>query len=160
VRLGPELREVLESGDLAHDALVQAIRAFDSFEVRDSGSLVCWLSRIVENTVRMAWRRHARRRSYFRSGLRSEPFELEHAEDTADPVANACDRELGDRIETAIRALPEERREALLLRNYAGASWETVGRLLGRRSPGAARMLHTRALLDLRRMLDAPDEPL
>ncbi len=52
IRLGDELRRNLESGDVLHEALIEAIRSFHQFDARDEASLIHWLAKIVENCSR------------------------------------------------------------------------------------------------------------
>ena len=54
-----------------------------------------------------------------------------------------------------LERLPEEYRELILLRNYAGASWESVAEETGRPSAAAARMMHARALVELGKLVRA-----
>jgi DNA-directed RNA polymerase specialized sigma24 family protein len=56
-------------------------------------------------------------------------------------------------MDDSLAELEEAHREVLLLRHYAGASWERTAELMGHPSPDAARMLHARALNALRKSL-------
>ena len=47
----------------------------------------------------------------------------------------------------------EQYRELILLRNYAGASWESVAEETNRPSAAAARMMHARAVVELGKLL-------
>jgi DNA-directed RNA polymerase specialized sigma24 family protein len=58
-------------------------------------------------------------------------------------------------VEACLAELPEEYRELILLRNYAGASWESVAEETGRPSAAAARMMHARAMVELGKLVRA-----
>jgi len=54
----------------------------------------------------------------------------------------------------AIERLSDEDRELILLRNYAGSSWDTVARLTGRPTPDAARVAHKQVIVRLSRLME------
>ena len=54
----------------------------------------------------------------------------------------------------ALAELPAERREVIMLRNFKQLDWEEIAQKM-ERSPAAARMLWTRALAQLRPLLEA-----
>jgi DNA-directed RNA polymerase specialized sigma24 family protein len=56
-------------------------------------------------------------------------------------------------VQAALAQLSERHRELILLRDYAGSSWEAIADELGLPSPDAARMLHARALVKLGALL-------
>jgi DNA-directed RNA polymerase specialized sigma24 family protein len=56
-------------------------------------------------------------------------------------------------LETCVAELSEELRELIILREYAGASWEEIAKETGRPSPDAARMMHGKAMLELSKLL-------
>jgi len=165
LRLSPALRARMESGDLVHDALIAAIRGLSNFEVRDEGSLANWLARVVENTVRKAARHdralkrdvaQERALDHVRAGIASGSVRFQAAAEGPSPSEVVAELETAERIEAALGRLSEEHREVILLRNWAGASWEGVAEALDRPSPDAARMLYGRALLELRKALEPP----
>ena len=156
LRMGPGLRAHVESGDILQETFAAAIRSLESFEPRDEASLIHWLSRIAENRLRTAWDRlHAAKRDVRRS-VSMETLTAGDESQAWEPTARgkgAID-ELSDAewiavMEDCIHELPERQREAILLRNYSEASWQTVADTLSLASPDAARMCHKRALADL-----------
>jgi RNA polymerase sigma-70 factor (ECF subfamily) len=159
VRLGQGLRGAMDSGDVLQETFAAAVKDFERFEVRDEGGLIHWLARIAENRIRAA-ARHARadkrdrgREVPLDDGSPSAPVSLEpHARELS-PLDAMAEAEQAALIEAALAALPEERREVIVLREWAGATWETVAALTGRPSPGSARMLHARAMLQLAALL-------
>src|SRR5258708_1296039 len=132
-----------DAEDLAHDALVKAIRAYERFDPQ-RGDASAWLWRIVVNTApgrnRIATRRHLaweRRRDL----ARAEP--IVPVEDLA--VAGLEDADLI----AAVRRLPVRSRVVIALRYGADLDFEMVGSELGISAAGA-RMAHGRALNQLR----------
>ncbi|QDU68410.1 RNA polymerase sigma factor [Engelhardtia mirabilis] len=147
-RLGPGLRRELESGDVVQETLIEVLRNFDHFELRDERSFVRWVSTIVENRLRQDARffgalRRDRRRDVELGG--------EGAGATADPSDGAEGpstlAEKGELLERArvARAALSPRHIEVLDRRDAGESWATVAADMGLASADAARMLHARA---------------
>jgi DNA-directed RNA polymerase specialized sigma24 family protein len=71
------------------------------------------------------------------------------AGDATAPLERLSENEQVAIVENCIRQLSEEYRELIILRDYAGASWESVAAQTGRPSAAAARMMHARALVEL-----------
>ena len=141
LRLGARLRKMVDSGDILEEAFRAAVRSLDSFEMREEASLINWLSRLVERQIIAAPDYHGEKK---RDELR-QPLPLE---------ATASEEEQRI-VEACLQELAEEYRELILLRNYAGASWETVAEETGLPSPAAARMAHARAMLELSKLVRA-----
>ena len=157
LRMGRDLRRSVDSGDILQDTFFAAIRSFETFEVRDEASLINWLSKLAERQILTAAARYgAGKRDKKREVLLSEagsdgeesvPFELEAS--THAPLENLSEAEQTTIVENCIHELPDDVRELIILRDYAGASWETVAHDTGRPSAAAARMMHARALIEL-----------
>ena len=159
LRMGRDLRRSVDSGDILQDTFIAAVRSFETFEVRDEASLINWLSKLAERQILTAAAHYgARKRDKKREVLMSEaagrsdgedsvPFELEAS--TRAPLEHLSGVEQTAIVEACIHELPEDARELIILRDYAGASWDTVARETGRPSAAAARMMHARALIEL-----------
>ena len=158
LRMGRDLRRSVDSGDILQETFIAAVRSFQTFEVRDEASLINWLSKLAERQILTAAARYsARKRDKRREVLLSEaavgseddsvPFELEAS--TRAPLEHLSTEEQTAIVESCIHELPEEVRELIILRDYAGAAWDTVARETGRPSAAAARMMHARALIEL-----------
>jgi len=159
-RLGARLRAHLESGDLMQDALLEALRGLERFEMRDESSLIRWLAQLVEHriTARASYHAAAKRDGPLvpLEGERAgEPGTLDLAAREAGPATEIQSRESRQAVQSALAELPERQREIVLLRDYAGASWEEVAEAAGAPSAAAARMLHARALVKLGELLRA-----
>jgi RNA polymerase sigma-70 factor (subfamily 1) len=162
LRLGQNLRSLVDSGDILQETFAQAVQLIDGFEMRDDASLIHWLSRLAERQIIAAADRHTARK---RDRAREVPLvrrpqestdclpELALPVDTNVPSEGLSKAEQVEIVEECIRELSEEHRELVILHNYAGASWETVAIQTNRPSADAARMMHARALIELGRLV-------
>lgn len=158
LRLGAALRRRLDSGDILQETFLAAVRNFSRFELRDEASFINWLAVLAENQIRDAHDYHiAQKRSMDRQVPlefvdRSGPIGIDPVAAGLSPEGAAERAEEVARIEAAIERLPPEHRELILLRDYAGASWEVIAEHTGRPSPDAARMVHAKAMVQLARL--------
>jgi RNA polymerase sigma-70 factor (ECF subfamily) len=158
-RMGRELRLSLDSSDLLQEAMIQAIRGFDQFEARDEHALLAWFARIVENRIRNA-------ADYHRADKRDRKNEvvLEHLrtsgatcgappeppDQRTQPFENLARKERADVVAECLAELPERRRRIVELRNKERRSWEEIAEELGAASAQSARMLYSRAMVELK----------
>jgi RNA polymerase sigma-70 factor (ECF subfamily) len=142
-RLGPKLREQVESGDVLQDAYLAAHAAFAGFEYTDDGAFLRWLCRIIENRIRDL-------RDHFEARKR-QPVELPQDNPTG-PITALDRAEQREKIARALDRLSEDHRHVLLLRYFEGLSAEETALLMGR-SAGAVRKLTARALAELGKQL-------
>jgi len=130
-----------DAEDATERTFLAALRALPEF--RDEGATFrAWLFRIAHNTLANALRSRSRRRT------EPLPEDLQRAAPDADPaqlVARADERR---RILAAVRRLPDDRRQVILLRFVDGLSTREIAQVLDR-SPGAVRVLQHRALREL-----------
>lgn len=164
LRMGAHLRRMVDSGDILQETFIAAIRSFENFEMREEASLINWLSRLAERQIIAAADYHSakkrdQRRNVNISGAildsQSVRIPLPAPDDATRPIGKAERSEEQQIVEECMEQLPEEYRELILLRNYAGASWEAVAEETGRPSAAAARMMHARALLELGKLVRA-----
>lgn len=161
IRLGPGMRRWLESGDIVQETYQALLRDLGRLELEHGDDLVQWLARVATNRIRD---QHDRMRAQKRDPEREHALEDDAvsqaapaaglaAEDTA-PPDGAMRREVREILDDAIADLSQEYREAILLRDFCGASWEQVARELGRESVHAAQQLHQRAWIKVRRLAE------
>jgi RNA polymerase sigma-70 factor (ECF subfamily) len=117
------------------------------FEPRHEGAFLAYLRRIVLNAVRDELRRAARR-----------PARAELGETLLQPgpsvVEQAIGRETVEAYEAALATLPEEQREAVIMRVEFGYTYPEIAEALGKPSANAARMAVSRALLRIAEVMD------
>lgn len=128
--VGRFVRDQDQAFDLAQEAFIKAYRALGNF--RGESAFYTWLYRIAVNTAKNQLVADAR--SGYSVSLNSgggdesdEPLpEPEALRDHASPEDIAASQELEAEIRTAIRALPEDLRTALTLREMEGLSYEEI----------------------------------
>ena len=154
-RLGYRLRELMESNDILQETFVHATRNFHRFEPIDDRSLINWLARIAETTIMGQAKYHRAVKRHCPVAmlpLDNEDSEL-IASNTGAPLEEMARRERAEWVHACIWKLPRQYREILILRHYAGLSWHQIASTHGRPSSDAARMMHAKAVLELRREL-------
>jgi RNA polymerase sigma-70 factor (ECF subfamily) len=160
-RMGPKLRAQVESADIAQEALIEALQSLERFEDRGEASLIRWLATIVQNRIGARAKyfgaeRRAAAGSAQPIGESSGSFaRIDPASAGASPSLEVRRAEEASLVEACLHELSEDYRELILLRDYAGASWEEVAEAAGAKSPDAARMMHSRARTQLGRLLAA-----
>jgi RNA polymerase sigma-70 factor (ECF subfamily) len=144
-----------DAEDAVQEALVRAWRAWPS--LRDAGAARAWLLRITVNVCRN-WQA-----GHFGTHQRStEPLNAADAP-TPHPALVGCGP--GDSghavaldLRSAVRQLPEELRQIVALRFYAGMDSTEIGAALDLPPPTVRTRLR-RALVQLRQRLGASDDP-
>lgn len=147
-RLGPRLRQRLESRDILQVTLMRAFEGLDRFEGSGSRSLMAWLGTIAQAEI-------CDQADYYGRAKRDLGRE-ETFDSGVDPVARQVQSEVSrlqlesdlERLAEAIDGLSDEQREVVLLRTYEELPFKEVGARMGR-SADACRMLYTRALTKL-----------
>ncbi len=153
IRLGPRLRQAVESTDLAQEAMLQAFRSFDRFERGGNAEFLRWLSRIVTNTIRREARSLSTQRRDRERETRLEADPPEARGSAGTPSGGAAAAERREIVNDCLAELSERHREIILLRDYVGVPWSDLVGELGLASKGAAHMLYARATQALGRRL-------
>jgi RNA polymerase sigma factor (sigma-70 family) len=141
-RLPHWARDLADTSDLVQMTALDAFRQLDHFEVRGDGALQAYLRQALMNRVRNELRRLARKPA---------PSVLDSAlpEAGLSPLEAAMQQEKLDRYAAALERMQPEERDAVIGRIEFGLSYQELAELLGKRSPDAARMAVTRAVLKL-----------
>jgi RNA polymerase sigma-70 factor, ECF subfamily len=133
-----ELGDHHDAEDATERTFLSALAAIPRY--RETGATFrAWLFRIARNAVSNA--RRSRRRG------RTEPLppDLHAVAPDSDPAGLVARAEEMRRVLGALKKLPDERRQVILLRFVDGLTAAEIGVVL-ERSPGAARVLLHRAL--------------
>jgi len=150
-----------DPSDLVQDALLKAVLRFDQFRGASDAELAGWLRQILARCLadfvrryRTGGRRTGREQSLDRLlDQSSQVLEQIAAADGPSPSASAERRDLGVVLSDALADLSEDYREVIVLHHLEGLGWDEVARGMGR-TVGAVRMLWTRALKQLRPLID------
>ena len=153
LRLAPVLLgDAAAAEDLTQEVFLRVYRGLKRF--RGDSSYKTWIYRITLNTasnLRKSWARKARRRHVplheAPAGTGRAPDET-LAEASADPERIAASSQIGRRVQAALDELPEEFREAVVLRDVEGLAYLEIAETL-RVSVGTvkSRIARGRALL-------------
>ena len=146
-RLPGYARGTAETDDLVQLTLIRALDRLGTFEVRREGAFLAYLRSIFLNAVRDEIRRWGR-----------SPGSDEVKADLKDGAPSAVEGILGkeklERYERALARLPEDHRQAVLMRVEFGLSYQRIAEALERPSANAARMTVSRALARLAEAID------
>jgi RNA polymerase sigma-70 factor, ECF subfamily len=162
--LGEGLRARVAASDLVQETFLEAGAVFERFNGDSEEELLRWLTRILENKLGNAVKRHLEsakravcrevRLSVADDGQTWEGF-MEDAGPSPSDVLAAKEEEA--RIRAAVLQLPDDYRRVIDLRVHQALSYDDVGREMSRTAE-AARKLFVRAVDDLRLRMRADDQ--
>jgi len=150
-RLPRAARDLSQTDDLVQISMLRALEHLEGFEPRYKGSFHAYLRRIVINQVRDEIRRASHR-------PRLEELSDDLAGGWPSPLEETATRQSLDAYEAALERLPERTREAVALRLELGLGYEEIATRIGSPSPNAARMLITRALVQMAEEMHGTEE--
>ncbi len=140
------LQDTDRAADLFQEAFLRLHRNRHNFDPRRS--FAAWFYTIANNLVRDELR--------MKRGIQFEAIEVEDtlpASGEATPEESRAMTEIGEKVDRALKVLPEPQREVLLLSRFEGLSHKEIAEIAGR-SQVAVRQLLYRALQNLRRQLN------
>ena len=128
--IGRMVRDTDLVQDIAQETFIRAYRALHQF--RGEAQFYTWLYRIAVNTAKKALMDLKRSPIVYEGALRSnededETFRVGHEpinEETPETVLAA--REIAQAVNAAMEALPEDLRQAVILREIEGLSYEEI----------------------------------
>lgn len=146
-----------EARDLTQETFLRAFQSIGSF--RGDASLKTWIYRIALNQARNRWRWWRRRRRDATisldatQGMRDEPFGATLRDMAAtDPEQDALAHERETALRAALKMLSRAYREAVILRDVEGLSYEEIAAAL-EISVGTVKSRISRGRLELRQRL-------
>ena len=142
-----------DAWDISQDAFIKAFRSLDSF--RGDSKFSVWLYRLTSNICLDFLRAKKRNNVVSLTGFspeEDEGTELEIPDERFSPDNLMDKRELHDALDSALRQLPEDQREILLLREISGLSYEEIAGSLGL-EPGTVKSRIFRARKKLCKLL-------
>lgn len=124
------VRDPSEALDVSQEAFIKTYRALPKF--RGDSAFYTWLYRIAINTAKNHLVAMKRRPVDFEVDLQDpDSYDMNaRLQDTDTPDRIAQREELRDTVEDAIAALPDELREAIILREIEGLSYEEIARAM------------------------------
>jgi RNA polymerase sigma-70 factor (ECF subfamily) len=150
-----------DRSDLVQETLIKANDRFHQFAGRSEGELIAWLRQILAHQLTDVSRRfHGATRDVVRERPVAQTLDASSsALDRLLPAMNSSPSEAAERREMsiiladALAEMKEEYRQVIVFRNLEELSWPAIGERMGR-SQGAVRMLWTRALKELRPLVE------
>jgi RNA polymerase sigma-70 factor (ECF subfamily) len=121
------LRNPDDAMDVAQETFFRAYRKITSFQ--GQSSFYTWLYRIAVNISIDYQRRQKRSPLEFRESM-DEVFEQQQ-EVAKDPFSDVHDRELREKLVSAINDLTPEHKAVSVLRTLEGLSYKDIGEILG-----------------------------
>lgn len=148
-RLGQKLRGKLQTSDVLQTTYVDVVRSIQAFRGDDAATFAAWVGRVLDNNVRdkakFFDRDRRRDASTTRHDPEADPFnDNVEVADEATPSEKVMQVEQLHLVRRAIDSLDETQREVLQRRMMQGQDYEAIAKDLDR-SPGAVRMLYSRA---------------
>ena len=131
--------------DVAQEAFIRVFRHVGRFQERSS--LYTWIYRI---TVNIALNRL--RRDRFRNMVPMGDLQWEDKSPHSDPSHAAMSGELAERVDAAVKALPDKQRAVFTLRFFEGLSHKEIAKVVGC-SEGTSKANYFHAVRKLRKAL-------
>ena len=124
------IRDPAEALDVSQEAFIKTYRALPKF--RGDSAFYTWLYRIAINTAKNHLVAMKRRPVDFEVDLQDpDAYDINARLQDADSPDRIAQRdELREAVEDAIGALPDELREAIILREIEGLSYEEIARAM------------------------------
>lgn len=153
-QLGPGLRGKLQSEDVLHSVVREALVDLQHFVPHDDGALFRWLDACVRNKIRKKAAFHGAQKR-----AAAVPLTDSLAERLAEPAAGLGYQDAAryEALEAALQRLPAELREVVLARIVDGGTNAEIGARIGK-SEEAVKKIYQRAVARLGIALGAPRE--
>jgi RNA polymerase sigma-70 factor (ECF subfamily) len=161
VQIGRRLRRKVDEADIVQDTLMEAHRQIANFRGGSEGELLSWLRRILAGKIALTLRHYLgveardinlERDLAVQLDQSATAMDIQLAASMSSPSQRASRREQAVLLADALAKLPEDYREAIILRNLEGMSFADVAKRM-ERSEDAVQKLWVRGLASLRMAL-------
>jgi RNA polymerase sigma-70 factor (ECF subfamily) len=125
------VRDPAEAEDVTQEAFIKAYRALPNF--RGDSAFYTWLYRIGVNTAKNWLVAHGRRMPLMSEVVDDDSEGIEEGvllRDDATPDRVLMSRQIGETVNAAMDALPEDLRTAISLREIEGLSYEEIAQVM------------------------------
>jgi RNA polymerase sigma-70 factor (ECF subfamily) len=146
-RVPAKIRDLNQTDDLVQITFLRALDHLTEFDNRREGAFLAFLRTVFLNLVRDEIRKKVRQ-------PQRGPLSSDLRDGGESPLERAIGRELVERYEEALLRLPDEQREAVILRVEMGFTYPEVAAALEIREPNTARMRVARGLARLAELMD------
>ena len=140
-RLGSNLRRKVTAEDVVQDTLLKAFQAMGSFRWQGEDSFFRWLASVAENVILY----HARR-----DALSQKIVLPRRTSSVESPSKGLVRAERFDRLEAALKSLPDDHRQVIQLTRIEGMPVKDAAQRMGRSTQATSQLLW-RALQNLKR---------
>jgi RNA polymerase sigma-70 factor (ECF subfamily) len=160
MQLENHLRAKVEPSDIVQQTMLDAVQGLPQFRGSTEPELIAWLRQVLARVLAHEIRRHGAQK-------RDVSLEISLDADLAEssqrlgamlagtgpsPSQQVARREMDVQLADALERLPEDYRKVLILRHLEGLPHDQIAMRMNR-TPGAVRMLWTRALAAFRQEL-------
>ncbi|MFO0985408.1 MAG: sigma-70 family RNA polymerase sigma factor [Planctomycetota bacterium] len=142
--MGPQARQVAESGDFLQSVLLEMLRCFERYDVSDERGFLRLVTHIARNLIRSSVRR--KREMAFAS--LSASTMLPDVDDHRSPPHEADWNHRIHVLAECLEQLSQDHRQVIELRSLDGLAFKDVGAAMNR-SADAVQALYARALIRL-----------
>jgi RNA polymerase sigma-70 factor (ECF subfamily) len=150
VGLDPRLRSKVDESDVVQQSLLEAHRDWDQFRGTTEAERFAWLRQILARNLANLLRDYTRAKRDVAREWRPDPaveassVRLERwlAADQTTPGTAAVREEEAARLALALAALPDNQREAIVLRNWHGLSVAEIATHLGTTADAVTGLLY------------------
>jgi RNA polymerase sigma-70 factor (ECF subfamily) len=162
VRLDRKVQQRVDVSDVVQDVMIEASTRLEKYLDHPTMAFHLWIRQIAWDRIIDTFRRH--RGSAKRNMDREQPIQaavtdgstmelaIQLHDPALTPAATATQREIADRVESAVERLDDVDREVIVMRHYEHLTNTEVAEALGLTTP-AASMRYLRAIRRLRELL-------
>lgn len=146
------IRDEALAEDIFQDTFMKVIQSVKSGKYQDNGKFVSWVMRIAHNLIIDHFRRIKQMNTVSNEGYESDLFNSKKfAESTVED--NIIRKQIRKDVRKMIDHLPDDQREVVILRHYAGLSFKEIAEITGVSiNTALGRMRY--ALINLRKIME------